>query len=45
MYIDQSVIDVAAAWIESHQLSDGSFENVGFLHHQELLGGLQGVTL
>ena len=41
MYIDQSVIDAAAAWIESHQLSDGSFENVGFLHHQELLGGLQ----
>ena len=42
MYIDPSVIDSAAAWIESHQLSDGSFENVGFLHHQELLGGLQG---
>ena len=42
MYIDQSVIDDAAAWIESHQLDDGSFENVGFLHHQELLGGLQG---
>jgi CD109 antigen len=42
MYIDQSVIDDAAAWIEGHQLSDGSFENVGFLHHQELLGGLQG---
>ena len=42
MYIDQSVLDDAAAWIESHQLSDGSFENVGFLHHQELLGGLQG---
>ena len=42
MYIDQAVIDDAAAWIERHQLSDGSFENVGFLHHQELLGGLQG---
>ena len=42
MYIDQSVIDSAATWIESHQLSDGSFEDVGFLHHQELLGGLQG---
>ncbi len=42
MYIDPSVIDSAAAWIESHQKSDGSFENVGFLHHQELLGGLQG---
>ena len=32
MYIDQSVIDAAAAWIESHQLSDGSFENVGDTH-------------
>ena len=42
MFIDQSVLDDAAAWIESHQLGDGSFENVGFLHHQELLGGLQG---
>ena len=42
MYIDQSVLDAAAAWIESHQLGDGSFRNVGFLHHQELLGGLQG---
>ena len=42
MYIDQSVLDAAAAWIESHQLGDGSFQNVGFLHHQELLGGLQG---
>ena len=42
MYIDQSVLDAAAVWLESHQLSDGSFENVGFLHHQELLGGLQG---
>ena len=42
MYVDPSVIDSAASWIESHQRSDGSFENVGFLHHQELLGGLQG---
>ena len=42
MYIDPSVLEEAAAWIEKHQKSDGSFENVGFLHHQELLGGLQG---
>ena len=42
MYVDPSVIDSAARWIEGHQRSDGSFENVGFLHHQELLGGLQG---
>ncbi len=42
MYVDPAVIDSATAWMESHQRSDGSFENVGFLHHQELLGGLQG---
>ena len=42
MYIDPAVLDAAAVWIEKHQWSDGSFENVGFLHHQELLGGLQG---
>ena len=42
MFIDRTVIDEAAAWIESHQLGDGSFESVGFLHHQELLGGLRG---
>ena len=42
IYIDPQVLDRAAAWIERHQLADGSFENVGFLHHQELLGGLQG---
>ncbi len=42
MYIDRTVLDEAAAWIEGHQLGDGSFESVGFLHHQELLGGLRG---
>ena len=42
MYIDRTVLDEAAAWIESLQLGDGSFESVGFLHHQELLGGLRG---
>ena len=42
MYIDETVLADAAAWIEEHQLEDGSFRNVGFLHHQELLGGLKG---
>ena len=42
MYVDPAVIESATAWMESHQRSNGSFENVGFLHHQELLGGLQG---
>ena len=44
LYIDQDVLDGAAGWILNHQRADGSFEPVGFLHHQELLGGLQGNT-
>lgn len=42
MYIDDSILNDAARWITSHQNSDGSFDQVGFVHHQELLGGLQG---
>ncbi len=42
IYVDPAVLEAAAYWLAEHQLSDGSFENVGFLHHQELLGGLQG---
>ncbi|UCC17847.1 MAG: hypothetical protein JSU58_04665, partial [Dehalococcoidales bacterium] len=42
MYIDQDVLDEAADWITSLQNSDGSFDPVGFVHHQEMLGGLQG---
>ena len=44
IFIDQEVLRSAAEWILRHQRSDGSFEPVGFLHHQELLGGLQGNT-
>ncbi len=44
IYIDRAVLDDAASWIIRHQRSDGSFEPVGFLHHRELLGGLQGNT-
>ena len=42
IYIDPGVLDDAAEWIVRHQKGDGSFEPVGFLHHQELLGGLHG---
>lgn len=42
MYIDEGVLNDAANWITSHQKSDGSFDPVGFVHHQEMLGGLQG---
>jgi CD109 antigen len=42
IYIDPEVLDEAAAWITSHQNRDGSFDPVGFLHHQEMMGGLSG---
>ena len=44
VYIDPEVLRSAAQWVLRHQRPDGSFEPVGFLHHQELLGGLQGNT-
>ena len=44
IYVDEAVLLDARDWIRRHQRSDGSFEPVGFLHHQELLGGLQGNT-
>ena len=44
VYIDQEVLGSAAQWVLRHQRADGSLEPVGFLHHQELLGGLQGNT-
>ncbi|MEL7563137.1 alpha-2-macroglobulin family protein [Dehalogenimonas sp. 4OHTPN] len=42
IFIDQKVLDDAAAWIIKTQNADGSFEAVGFVHHQEMLGGLSG---
>ena len=42
MYIDDNVLDEAAEWIIEHQNKDGSFDPVGFVHHQEMMGGLQG---
>jgi CD109 antigen len=42
MYIDEAVLDDATDWILSHQNKDGSFDQVGFVHHQEMVGGLQG---
>lgn len=42
MYIDENLLDQTAAWITAHQNKDGSFDPVGFIHHQEILGGMQG---
>ena len=44
IYVDDMVLGGAKDWIRRHQRSDGSFEPVGFLHHQDLLGGLRGNT-
>jgi CD109 antigen len=44
IYIDDSILDEAEDWITSHQNADGSFDQVGFVHHQEMLGGLEGKT-
>ncbi len=44
MYVDTSVLDEAADWIIKHQNSDGSFDQVGFVHHQEMIGGMNGKT-
>ncbi len=44
IYIDENVLYEAQNWLKSHQNDDGSFEPVGFVHHQEMLGGLKGKT-
>ena len=44
IHVDPAVLDDAQDWVLRHQRDDGSFEPVGFLHHQDLLGGLQGNT-
>ncbi|MCD4765937.1 MAG: alpha-2-macroglobulin [Methanosarcinales archaeon] len=40
--IDDSVLDGAADWIVNHQNQDGSWDQIGFVHHQEILGGMSG---
>jgi len=40
--IDETVLAEAAAWIEEHQLPDGSWEPVGFICHSEMVGGMEG---
>ncbi|UCC60250.1 MAG: alpha-2-macroglobulin, partial [Dehalococcoidia bacterium] len=42
IYIDDSILDEATDWIVSHQNADGSFDTVGFVAHEEMMGGVQG---
>ncbi|MCC6628690.1 MAG: alpha-2-macroglobulin [Chloroflexi bacterium] len=44
LFIDDAVLNAMRGWIARVQRPDGSFEPVGFVHHQELLGGLKGTT-
>jgi CD109 antigen len=42
VYIDDNVLEEAKDWITSHQNADGSFDQVGQVIHQEMLGGIKG---
>ncbi len=41
-FIDPAVLTEAAAWITSQQKGDGSFAQVGFVHHEDMMGGVKG---
>jgi CD109 antigen len=40
--IDESILSEASDWIESYQQEDGSWEQVGFVIHQDMMGGVSG---
>lgn len=42
IYVDDAVLSAARTWILQRQNVDGSFDPFGFLHHQDLLGGIKG---
>ena len=42
IFIDDAVLASAGDWIARGQKPDGSFDPIGFVHHEELLGGLSG---
>ncbi|MFC2059060.1 alpha-2-macroglobulin family protein [Chloroflexota bacterium] len=42
IYIDETILQEARQWITSHQNTDGSFDPIGFVHHQEMIGGVSG---
>ena len=44
IYIDETILEQATKWITDHQNKDGSFSAIGFVHHQEMVGGVKGKT-
>jgi CD109 antigen len=44
IYVDDTVLTSARDWIRARENPDGSYDPVGFVHHQELFGGVSGTT-
>jgi len=44
IFVDDSVLEKAKEWIIEQQKADGSFEAVGFVHHEDMMGGVKGKT-
>ncbi|NLT36486.1 MAG: alpha-2-macroglobulin [Gaiellales bacterium] len=42
VFVDPVILSEASSWIQQHQGQDGSFQPVGFVHHQEMVGGVSG---
>ena len=42
IYIDDSIHSSSIDWIKAKQNADGSFDPFGFVHHQDMMGGLKG---
>lgn len=40
--IDEGILADSASWIESHQQADGSWKPVGFVVHEDMMGGVSG---
>ena len=40
--IDDSILAEASDWICTHQNADGSWESIGFICHEEMIGGMEG---
>lgn len=42
IYVDEDVLVRAGEWIAERQQANGSFRSVGFVHDQEMMGGVEG---
>src|SRR5262249_19977980 len=42
IFVDDAVLAASRDWLLRHQNGDGSFDPIGFVHHDDLMGGLSG---